>query len=105
MTSQVANRPNKIAKGFTKHLEARQAKGRQRKVDKPWIPLADQKQYIIGNLSIYGTCDTLAKRKGIVLRIAKVVKKEHPIDKGYFKEVYVLTEYGKKLLKNKLRKS
>ena len=53
---------------------------------------------IILTLVVRGTTDILGKRSGIVCRIAKKVKVEHKTDKGYFKEVLKLSEYGKKKL-------
>lgn len=47
-------------------------------------------------LFVFGTFDTLAKGYNCYI---KKIKKEHPIDKGYFKEVYVLTDMGKNKLK------
>ena len=47
-------------------------------------------------LFVFGTFDTLAKMYNTSI---KKIKKEHPIDKGYFKEVYVLTDTGRNKLK------
>ena len=47
-------------------------------------------------LFVYGTFDTLAKIHNTSI---KKIKKEHPTDKGYFKEVYILTDFGKDKLK------
>ncbi len=85
--SNVDNRPNKIAKGCTKHFERNQARGK------------DNNNINFNTLIVRGTLDGLAKRSG-VLSIAKKIKVEHKTDKGYFKEVYVLSDFGKRLLKN-----
>ena len=87
MISRVKYRPNKIAKGFTKHYERRNKK------------INIKKERLLLSLILYGTCDELANRAGGVLHISKRIKKEHPIDKGYFRDVIVLSDYGKKLLK------
>ena len=47
-------------------------------------------------LFVFGTFDPLARGYNCYI---KKIKKEHPIDKGYFKEVYVLTDMGKNKLK------
>ena len=47
-------------------------------------------------LFVFGTFDPLAKGHNYKI---KKIKKEHPIDKGYFKEVYVLTDTGRNKLK------
>lgn len=47
-------------------------------------------------LFVFGTFDPLAKMYNTSI---KKIKKEHPIDKGYFKEVYVLTDTGRNKLK------
>jgi len=47
-------------------------------------------------LFVFGTFDTLAKGHNYNI---KKIKKEHPIDNGYFKEVYILTDIGRNKLK------
>jgi hypothetical protein len=91
--SNVKNRPNKQAKGFTKHYERREKMGRQR-VTNPKHPLYKPKEKIINTLIVKGTLDVL---KGYTFLKKKVIL-EHPIDKGYFKEVYVLSDMGKNYL-------
>lgn len=53
-------------------------------------------QQPIEKLCVLGTFDHLAK---MINPYFKKIKKEHPTDKGYFKECYVLTERGKHRLK------
>ena len=90
MTSNTKNRPNKQAKGFTKHYERRKAMGRNQ------LPKED-----VNTLIVRGTLDELGRGRWM---ITKKIKIEHPVDKGYFKEVYVLHEkYGKTLLNHKKR--
>lgn len=52
----------------------------------------------VRTLWVRGTLDVLAKSKFD----RQWVKKEHPIDKGYFKKMLVLTEIGQKKLKRML---
>lgn len=94
--SNVPNRPNKVAKGFTKHYEGWESLGRVRiSNDKhPDYNKRGTSREIL-NLIVNGTTDTL-RCLGIALK--KKVKIEHPLDKGYFKEVYILTEAGKRRL-------
>ena len=56
----------------------------------------------VTTLIVHGTLDPTAKRRGGILNISKLVEREHPTDKGYFKKVYVLSPYGKKLLIRKV---
>jgi hypothetical protein len=56
---------------------------------------------ILSTLAVYGTTDVLAKRGGHTLGLSKQITVEHPTDKGYFKKVFVLSDYGKRLIKNK----
>lgn len=83
--SNVDKRPNKVAKGFTKHHERNMSKGKENM--KPDI----------GSLIVRGTTDVLAKKTS--LGISKRILKEHPTDKGYFKEVLILSDAGKLKLK------
>ncbi len=95
------NRPNKNALGFTLHLEARRKKGKDY-ISNPKHPAYnDATCRKMGMLGVYGSFDSLANRKGLSYSLSKKVMKEHPIDKGYFKEVYIISSYGKRLLKNK----
>ena len=90
--SNIKNRPNKLAKGFTKHYERREAKG-QIRISNPKHPkYNEEKERIINNLIVRGTTDKL---NGYSFIYRKLIKKEHPVDKGYFKEVYVLTDSGR----------
>jgi hypothetical protein len=95
--SNVKNRPNKVAKGFTKHYERNEKLGKSR-IDNPKHPDYKEKSSHINSLIVRGTTDVLA---GGMLFLIKKIKKEHPIDKGYFKEVFVLSEFGKAKLRNK----
>lgn len=93
---EMLRRPNKTANGFTKHYERREKLGRKR----PIITLYSKQEKAdnITRLIVRGTLDLLAARIGI-LSISRRIKKEHPIDKGYFKEIYIISEYGKRLYK------
>jgi len=92
------NRYNKQAIGFTKHNERRVKQGKIR-ITNPKHPLYNEAQAnLITTLIVRGTLDILAKRGGIA-SVGKKVLKEHPTDKGYYKEVYVLSAYGKLYLK------
>ena len=100
-SSTIGHRQNKTAKGFTAHYERREKLGRVR-ISNPKHPLyKEEKEKIILALIVRGTLDSFAKRGGVgsILGLAKKVKKEHPIDKGYFKEVYVISDCGKRRLR------
>lgn len=47
-------------------------------------------------LAVKGTFDNLVE--GFFSKISKKTRKEHALDKGYFKEVFILSESGKKRL-------
>ena len=82
--------------------EERRKKINKERVSNPAHPkYNDQKYKIFLRLAVYGTCDVLAK--GINYNIKKITK-EHPTDKGYFKEVYILSDAGKRKL-NRLREA
>ncbi len=72
---------------MTLHLEQRKAKGKY---------INDKNADNVLCLAVNGTTDKLA---GGYRFLAKKVKVEHPIDKGYFKEAYILTDMGKARLK------
>lgn len=55
-------------------------------------------------LCLFGNFDTL-QNSGLFANIAKKVMKEHPTDKGYFKETFVLSDHGKRRLANARRKN
>ena len=74
-------RPNKVAVHYQ----------RKAKIDDPDLR----------SLAVYGTLDSLSKRGGFVCCLGKRIRKEHPINKGYFMDVYVLSKYGAGLLKRK----
>ena len=97
--SNVDSRPNKTAKGFTKHYENWATKGRQRISNDKHLQYnkrGNAKEIL--SLIVRGTTDNLKSLKGGYI---KLIKKEHSINKGYFKEVYTLTESGKRKLKQK----
>ena len=75
-------RPNKIAAGCYKTDNRR--KGNKSKLSNAAL-----------TLNVRGTLDHLAATNFKI----KKVKIEHPIDKGYYKEAYILSEMGKKRLK------
>jgi hypothetical protein len=89
------NRPNKQAKGFTKHYERNKAKGRTY-IENPAHPAFNA---TLNTLIVRGTLDHLAKTKFYL----KKVRIEHPTDKGFFKDAYILNESGKKLLQSRKR--
>ena len=55
-----------------------------------------QYNHELGKLTVWGTTDELAKCVNYMVR--KVVK-SHPTDMGYFKQMYVLSDFGKTKLK------
>lgn len=79
------NRKNKVANHYQLLLEKKKR-------------LSNNKDLL--QLAVYGTLDPLSKRYG-ALSISKKILKKHPTDEGYFKTVYVISEYGKRLLKNR----
>lgn len=85
--SNIEQRPNKTAKGFTKNAERMKSQGR------------NIKDTDILRLTVRGTTDEL---NGMLFYF-KRVNKEHPTDKGYFKQVFVLSDTGKAKLRNKKR--
>ena len=91
MQSNVSNRHNKQAKGFTKHYERRERMGRKLVLKKS----PTEAESTITKLIVRGTLDHLARTNFFF----KKVMVEHPIDKGYFKEVYILTDSGKARLR------
>ena len=95
MASNVNNRPNRVAKGFTKHYERREAQNKQR-ITNPNHPLYKEKEKLINRLIVRGTTDDL---HGYSLLYRKLIKIEHPIDRGFFKQVYILSDMGKGRLK------
>jgi hypothetical protein len=99
--SNIKNRPNKLAKGFTKHFERCEKIGKVRITNPKHTKYNEEKIGVITNLIVRGTTDILRGYKSL---FCKKIKVEHPIDKGYFKEVYVLTDFGKSKLRNLKRK-
>jgi hypothetical protein len=89
------NRHNKTSKGFTIHEEKRKLKGRERISNKKH-PNYNPKYETLLKLMVKGTTDVLS---GGYTFMVKKIKKEHPIDKGYFKECYILSDFGKMKLK------
>lgn len=94
--TNVHNRPNKVAKGFTKHYE-RNEKLDKRRITNPKHSDYNPKDSIINSLIVRGTTDSLSG--GLSFFVSRV-KIEHPIDRGYFKEVYILSNFGKAKLRN-----
>ena len=88
-------RQNKLANGFSR------MSADTKRISNPNHPEYDDvKCRILLMLTVYGTTDVLAKRKlGGSLGLAKRSKVEHKTDKGYFKDVIVLSDCGKRLLK------
>jgi hypothetical protein len=96
--TNIGHRQNKQAKGFTKHYESREAKGRIR-ITNPKHPNYDPKEIDITRLIVKGTLDSLYGHRFLIKRI----KIEHPIDKGFFKEVIILNDMGKSLVRRMKR--
>lgn len=92
--SNVKNRPNRQAKGFTKHYERREKMGKQR-ITNDKHPNYKPKEKLITTLIVRGTSDVL---KGYWLFRKRVVI-QHPTDMGFTKEVFVLNDMGKAKLK------
>lgn len=84
------NRSNKTAVGITKTITDQKRNTRLKRD--------------VEILSVYGTLDIL--RGGTLKFLIKKIKVEHPIDKGYYKEIYVLNDMGKlhhKVRRNKIK--
>lgn len=97
----IPKRGNKQAQGFTNHYERRKAKGEVTIIAHPKHPnYNEEKERILLGLLVRGTLDVLGAGKWM---LTKRIKIEHPTDKGYFKEVVVLTDNGKKLYQRKIR--
>lgn len=96
--SNIENRLNKTAKGFTKHYERWAQQGRQRigNYKHPQYNNRGNAKEVL-SLIVNGTTDEL---KGLGWIYKKLVEKEHPTDKGYFKKVYILTDAGRLRLKS-----
>ena len=92
------NRPNKQAIGFSKHYERREKMGRVR-ITNPKHPSYNVKEEMITRLIVKGTLDELRGK----MFMTKKIKIEHPIDKGFFKDAVVLSDWGRSLLKRKKR--
>jgi len=88
-------RQNKLANGFSK------MSADTKRISNPNHPdYNDEQFHTLLMLTVYGTTDVLAKRRcGGFSGLAKRTKIEHKTDKGYFKDVIVLSDYGKRLLK------
>ena len=97
--SSVDNRPNKVAGGFTKQSERWDTQGRVR-ISNPQHPEFNKRGTYreVLSLTVRGTTDVLTSMHH---HLFKKVKKEHPIDKGYFKEVLVLSDWGRTKLRTK----
>jgi len=94
-------RPNKNAAGQL-YTEVRREKvtGKIR-ITNPKHPLYnDEKTRKCLQLVCYGNLDSYNRRKGLGCLSVKV-KKEHPTDKGYFKEVFILSRAGRIILNSK----
>ena len=95
-TINLKGRPNKQAKGFTKHYYQMKEKGR-RFIENPVHPNFN---HILNTLIVRGTLDHLAKGKTFYF---KKIKIQHPTDMGFYKEAYVLTDSGKRRLQTMKR--
>ena len=89
------SRPNATAQGMTKNAERRKRLGKEGITNPAHPEYNREKQTVYLRLVVKGTNDALVCR----LPISKRVKKEHATDKGYFKEVFVLSDTGKFLLR------
>ena len=88
--SVIDSRPNKVAKGFTKHYEQRKKQGRELVLNEKH-PAYRQKTPMLLKLMVKGTTDSLI---GFTYMRKRVIVK-HPTEFGYFKEAYVLSSMGK----------
>lgn len=94
--SQIRNRPNKTALGFYFTDERRKKSTNKQRVTFH-CDLNNEEKMFKNRLNLYGTGDLLSRTEGIY-PFKKKIKVEHPTDKGYFKEVYIITDAGKKRL-------
>jgi hypothetical protein len=94
---KLPSRPNRKAKGALYTEKRRELTTNKKRISNPKHPdYNETKDRTALKLMCFGTCDTLAK---LINYSVKKIKKEHPTDKGYFKECYVLTDSGRTKLK------
>lgn len=95
-------RPNKLANGFCLNDDRHRKNGKQRISNHNHPDFNKRGNYHdVLALNVRGTTDVLGRANW--LQIKKVMK-PHPTDRGYFKEVYVLSEAGKRRYREALRK-
>lgn len=92
-----SGRPNKLANGIYLNDKRHERKGKIR-ISNNNHPLFNKKgnYFDILSLNVRGTTDILGRGNWVLI---KRVLKEHPTDKGYFKEVYILSKEGRNKLK------
>ncbi len=98
--NRLPKRPNRNAQGFL-YTEVRRFKmtGKQRISNDKHPDYNAEKDRVCLALNVHGTCDTIGRGRWMFVKKAKI---EHPENKGYFKEGYILTPAGKaKLLRMK----
>lgn len=93
----IRNRHTKNSLGLSAH-EARREKLGKRRISNPAHPEYNSHY---GKLAVYGTGDLLHRHLAFYAVKKKIA---HPTDIGYFKEAYILTDWGKSYLK-RLRKT
>jgi hypothetical protein len=97
-TKDFPSRGNKTATGFMVTEKRREKTTGRVRISNPKHPqYNEEKSRINGKLMVYGTCDSLARLFNYGV---KKVKKEHSVDFGYFKEVYILSDSGRSKLKS-----
>lgn len=92
----IGKRHNKLAQGMSENEERHQTKGIKR-ISNPKHPDYNPKYEDLLSLMVHGTCDKLVG--GTLRFMKKKVKIEHPQFMGYFKEVYILNDWGKAKVK------
>ncbi len=98
---RLPSRPNRKAKGALYTEKRRELTTGKNRISNPKHPQYNEvKDRINLKLMCHGTCDSLAK---MVNYSVKKIKREHPTDKGYFKECYILTDSGRAKLKRMKR--
>lgn len=95
-SSQIRNRPNKNALGFYFTDERRRKSTNKQRITFH-SDLNSEEKMFKNRLNLYGTGDLLARREGLYPYMKKV-KIAHPTDAGYYKEINIITDAGKKRL-------
>lgn len=96
LKKNIRGRHNKIAIGFT-YTDERRKKSTGKSRISTYADMNNERKMFLNRMSLYGTGDLLSRRETLHPYMKKV-RREHPTDTGYFKEVYIITEVGKKRL-------